>query len=90
MLADRVSKLTDDKFQIRVFVAGEIAPGLQALDSVQSGSVDCCHTNSYYYVGKNMEFRKIYTPWRKSRDDSQAWFGIAEQSYDTFASANKV
>ena len=56
MLADRVSKLTDGKFQIRVFAAGEIAPGLQALDSVQGGSVDCCHTNSYYYVGKNMAF----------------------------------
>ncbi len=48
MLADRVSKLTDGQFQIRVFAAGEIAPALQALDAVQGGSVECCHTNSYY------------------------------------------
>jgi TRAP-type mannitol/chloroaromatic compound transport system substrate-binding protein len=56
MLADRVSKLTDGQFQIRVFAAGEIAPALQALDAVQNDSVECCHTNSYYYVGKNMAF----------------------------------
>jgi TRAP-type mannitol/chloroaromatic compound transport system substrate-binding protein len=55
-LADRVSRLTEGKFQIRVFAAGEIAPALQATDAVQSGSVECCHTNSYYNVGKNMGF----------------------------------
>jgi TRAP-type mannitol/chloroaromatic compound transport system substrate-binding protein len=56
ILADRVRKLTDGKFDIRVFAAGEIAPGLQALDAVQNNSVECCHTNSYYYIGKNMAF----------------------------------
>ena len=55
-LADRVRKLTDGKFDIRVFAAGEIVPGLQALDAVQNNSVECCHTNSYYYIGKNMSF----------------------------------
>ena len=31
--AKRVAVLTENKFQIRVFAAGEIVPGLQALDS---------------------------------------------------------
>ena len=56
ILSERVSKLTEGKFQIRVFAAGEIAPALQALDATQAGSVECCHTNSYYSVGKNMAF----------------------------------
>ena len=56
MLADRVRKLTDGKFDIRVFAAGEIVPGLQAMDAVQNNAVECCHTNSYYYIGKNMAF----------------------------------
>ena len=56
ILADRVSKLTEGKFQIRVFAAGEIAPGLQAIDAVMNNSVECAHTNSYYVVGKNMAF----------------------------------
>ena len=35
LIAKRVAELTDGKFQIRVFAAGEIVPGLQVLDAVQ-------------------------------------------------------
>ncbi len=56
VLADRVEKLTEGKFQIRVFAGGEIVPGLQVLDAVQQGTVECGHSGSYYYVGKNMAF----------------------------------
>jgi len=54
--AKRVAALTGDRFQIRVFAAGEIVPGLQALDSVQNATVECCHTAAYYYVGKDPTF----------------------------------
>lgn len=54
--AKRVAGLTDNKFQIRVFAAGEIVPGLQVLDSVQNETVECGHTASYYYVGKDPTF----------------------------------
>lgn len=56
VLAKRVAELTDGKFQIRVFAAGEIVPGLQVLDAVQNGTVEIGHTCSYYYVGKNKAF----------------------------------
>ncbi len=52
-IAKRVSEATDGKFQIRVFAAGEIVPGLQVLDAVQNATVQCGHTVSYYYVGKD-------------------------------------
>ena len=52
-IGSRVSKLTDGKFEIRVFAAGEIVPALQVLDAVQNGTVECGQTASYYYVGKN-------------------------------------
>jgi TRAP-type mannitol/chloroaromatic compound transport system substrate-binding protein len=55
-LAKRVAELTDNKFQIRVFAAGEIVPALQVLDAVQNGTVECGHTASYYYVGKDPTF----------------------------------
>src|SRR5450759_3059311 len=32
-----VAEVTDNKFQIQGFAAGEIVPGLSALDAVQSG-----------------------------------------------------
>jgi TRAP-type mannitol/chloroaromatic compound transport system substrate-binding protein len=56
VLVDRVAKLSENKFQIRLFAAGEIVPGLQAADAVQAGTVECCHTASYYYVGKDKSF----------------------------------
>ena len=55
-LANRLNKITDGKFQIRVFAGGEIVPGLQVLDAVQAGTVECGHSASYYYVGKNKAF----------------------------------
>lgn len=54
MVADRVSKLTEGRFQIRPYAAGELVPGLQVLDAVQQGTVECGHTASYYYIGKNL------------------------------------
>jgi len=54
--AKRVAALTDNKFQIRVFAAGEIVPGLQVVDAVQNETVECGHTASYYYVGKDPTF----------------------------------
>ena len=55
-LASRVSKMTEGKFEIRVFAGGEIVPGLQVLDAVQNGTVECGQSASYYYVGKNPAF----------------------------------
>src|SRR3546814_16122410 len=56
VIARRVEAATDGKFKIRVFAGGEIVPGLQVLDAVQAGTVECGHTASYYYVGKDPTF----------------------------------
>jgi len=53
--AKAVAENTDNKFQIDVFPAGEIAPALQAADAVQKGTVEMCHTASYY-VDKDPTF----------------------------------
>ncbi|NWG24032.1 MAG: TRAP transporter substrate-binding protein [Pseudorhodoplanes sp.] len=52
----QVAELTDNKFQIQVFAAGEIVPGLQAFDATSNGTVEMSHTVSYYYVGKDPTF----------------------------------
>jgi TRAP-type mannitol/chloroaromatic compound transport system substrate-binding protein len=54
--ANRLSEMTDQKFQVRVFAGGEIVPPLQVLDAVQNGTVEMGHTASYYYVGKDPTF----------------------------------
>ncbi|MFL6652338.1 MAG: TRAP transporter substrate-binding protein, partial [Sulfurifustaceae bacterium] len=56
VIAKRVDELTGGKFQIRVFAGGEIVPGLQVLDAVQNGTVECGYSASYYYVGKDPTF----------------------------------
>ncbi|MCS7083186.1 MAG: TRAP transporter substrate-binding protein [Bacteroidetes bacterium] len=53
ILARRVEALTEGRFRIRVYPAGELVPGLQVLDAVQQGTVQIGHTASYYFTGKN-------------------------------------
>ncbi|PIX97867.1 MAG: ABC transporter substrate-binding protein [Hydrogenophilales bacterium CG_4_10_14_3_um_filter_63_21] len=56
LLSNHLNKITGGKFHLRVHAGGELVPGLQVLDAVQQGTVECGHTASYYYVGKNMAF----------------------------------
>src|SRR6202162_3232975 len=49
----RVAEITDNRFQIQPFAAGEIVPGLQVLDAVSNGTVEMGNTALYYYWGKN-------------------------------------
>lgn len=52
VLAERVKAMTDGAFDIRVYPAGELVPGLQVMDAVQQGTVQIGQTASYYYTGK--------------------------------------
>src|ERR1044072_2087994 len=54
--AKRVAGLTDNKFQIRVFAAGEIVPGLQAVGAGRTEPAGGARTASYYDVGKDPTF----------------------------------
>src|SRR5207248_11781365 len=56
IFAKAIAEATDNKFQIQVFAAGELVPGLQAADAVTNGAVEMCQTASYYYVGKDPTF----------------------------------
>jgi len=56
VVAKRVAAATGGKFQIQVFAAGEIVPGPGVLDAVKDGTVECGHTCSYYFVGKDPTF----------------------------------
>ncbi|HEX4942950.1 MAG TPA: TRAP transporter substrate-binding protein [Usitatibacteraceae bacterium] len=55
-MSKRVAACTGGKFQIQVFAAGELVPGLQVLDAVQNGTVQACHTAPYYFWGKDPAF----------------------------------
>ena len=56
IFARAVAEMTDNRWQIQLFAAGEIVPGLQAVDAVANGTVECAHSSSYYFVGKDPTF----------------------------------
>jgi hypothetical protein len=53
---ERVGKLTDGKFEITPYAAGQIVPALQVLDAVQQGTVECGQTFTGFYISKNRAF----------------------------------
>ncbi|MBW3534288.1 MAG: ABC transporter substrate-binding protein [Gemmatimonadetes bacterium] len=52
-LAERVRILTGGRFDIRVYPAGELVPGLQVMDAVEAGTVHAGFTAGYFYIGKH-------------------------------------
>jgi TRAP-type mannitol/chloroaromatic compound transport system substrate-binding protein len=82
-----VAEATDNKFQVSTFAAGEIVPGLQAMDAVGAGTVECCHTAAYYYVGKDPTFAIFCAqPFSLNSRQQNAWFydGGAQKLMDEF------
>ena len=55
-VAQQVSAATGGRFQIQVFAANEIVPPFGVLDAVREGTVECGHSASYYYIGKDPTF----------------------------------
>lgn len=93
-IAGRVSRMTEGKFEIRVFAGGEIVPPLQVLDAVQNGTVECGQTASYYYVGKNPAFAfDTALPFGMNCRQQNAWMyygGGMELTRELFKSYNIV
>ena len=74
VIAKRVAAITGGKFQIRVFGAGEIVPAFGTVDAVKEGTVECTHTASYYFVGKNKTFAFDTTlPFGMNQRQQNAW-----------------
>lgn len=53
VLSETLDAITEGRFTVRAYPAGELVPGLQVLDAVQQGTVQAGHTASYYFIGKN-------------------------------------
>src|SRR6188474_2723953 len=87
-----VAEATDNKFQIQVFAAGELVPGLQAIDAVSNGTVEMCHTASYYFVGKDPTYAfGTAIPFGLNSRQEDAWMlhgGGMELMNDFYKKAN--
>jgi TRAP-type mannitol/chloroaromatic compound transport system substrate-binding protein len=76
-LARRVAQMTDGRFRIQTFAAGEIVPALQVLDALQAGTVECGQTASLYYVGKDPTFAAFTAiPYGMNMRQFTAWMRV--------------
>jgi TRAP-type mannitol/chloroaromatic compound transport system substrate-binding protein len=74
VFAKAISEATDGNFTAQVFAAGELVPGLEAANAVTAGTVEACHTCSYYYVGKDPTFALGTTvPFSLNARQMNAW-----------------
>ena len=57
-----------------MFASNEIVPGLQAADAVTNGTVEMCHTASYYFWGKDPCFALATdVPWALNSRMRNSW-----------------
>ena len=74
-VARLVNEMSEGKFQLTVFGPGEIVPGLQAMDAVANGTVEMCHTATYYFVGKDPTWALFCSvPFGPNTRQQNAWF----------------
>ena len=88
-----VGEASDGKFQIQAFAAGEIVPGLQVLDAVSNGTVECGHTATYYYIGKDPTWALFCAvPFGLNSRQQNAWFydGDGQKLIDEFGKKSNV
>ena len=73
-LSKRLTAITGGKFTVQVFAGGEIVPPFSVSDAVTNGTVECGHTASYYFVGKNKAFGFDTTlPFGMNQRQQNAW-----------------
>ncbi len=93
-ICDRVAAMTGGRFTIEPYAAGEIVPGLEVLDAVQNGTVQCGHTASYYYVGKNPALAfGTCMPFGLTAQQQNAWYyhgGGLEIMHELYSDFNVI
>jgi len=90
-LADRIGRASGGRLTIQVFAAGEMVPGLQALDAVIDGSAEMSHGAAYYWQNKNQGL-SFFTgvPFGMTSRELTAWVrhlggqAIWDEIYDQF------
>src|SRR5215217_6445487 len=71
--AKLVSDMSGGKFVISVFAAGEIVPAFATLDAVQNETVECTHTASNFFAGKDETFAFNGIPFSLNSRQMSAW-----------------
>ena len=90
-LAKRINTMSGGRLTVKVFSAGEMVPGLQALDAVINGTAEMSHGAAYYWQNKNVGL-SFFTgvPYGMTSREHAAWVRILggqqiwDEIYDQF------
>jgi TRAP-type mannitol/chloroaromatic compound transport system substrate-binding protein len=88
-----VSDLTDGRFRIQAFAGGEIVPPLGAIDAVTVGTIEMCHSVSFYNLGKDPTWAiGAAMPFGLNARQKSAWLASGGQELldEFYAKANLV
>lgn len=93
-LSKRLAAATDGQFQIQTFGAGELVPGgVAVIDATAAGTVECCHTCSYYALGKDPTFVfGTCIPFGLNARQANAWlmFGGGQDTLNDFYKSHNL
>lgn len=84
-VAKRIETLTDDRFSIRLYGAGELVGYAEGVDAVGKGIVDMFYASPYVFQAKSRAFNFFTTiPFGMTTDEYYAWMmhGGGEQLAD--------
>lgn len=92
--AKEIEKMSDRRFRIRVYAAGELIPAMQTFDAVSQGTVEMGHGAAYYWAGK-VPAAQFFTavPFGMNAQGMNAWLysgGGLELWRDLYKSFNLV
>jgi TRAP-type mannitol/chloroaromatic compound transport system substrate-binding protein len=74
-VAEHVKAASNGNFEIQVFAAAEIVPGLEAANAAGAGTVEMAHTALYYYWGKDPAYALgTAIPFGLNARMQNAWF----------------
>lgn len=74
MFCRLVGEITEGRFTIQQFPAGEIVGAFQAVDAVQQGSVEAAYAGGLFYIGKDPAFAlSAAVPFMMNPRQQHAW-----------------
>ncbi|MDO5103105.1 MAG: TRAP transporter substrate-binding protein [Lautropia sp.] len=90
-LAKRITTMSGGKLSVKVYAAGEMVPGLQALDAVIEGTAEMAHSAAYYWMNKSPALA-FFTgvPYGMTASEMSAWINamggqaLWDEVYDQF------
>ncbi|MCH2548418.1 MAG: TRAP transporter substrate-binding protein [Alphaproteobacteria bacterium] len=73
-LAERITRMSEGKLEIRVYGGGELVPALGCFDAVVDGTAEMAHCAPYYWLSKNRSAAFFCTvPGGLTAQEQNAW-----------------